>query len=86
MYANELSKPMLSYRFDEGAGAKKEEAMTDFVSAVCWDNVNLFNSMNLKPLYSNSLILFYENNKKLFQNNHLLAANSQGVVKVLELV
>lgn len=40
LYANELSKPILSYRFDEGAGAKKEEVMTDFVSAVCWDNVN----------------------------------------------
>lgn len=84
MYANELSKPMLSYRFDEGAGAKKEEAMTDFVSAVCWDNVILFYFIDLKPLYLDSLILYYS--KKLFQNNHLLAANSQGVVKVLELV
>jgi E3 ubiquitin-protein ligase RFWD2 len=42
LYANELSKPMLTYRFDDGNSAKKEEVMTDFVSAVCWDNVNLY--------------------------------------------
>lgn len=58
LYCNELSKPLISHKFDEGANyPKKDEGMNDFVSAVCWSN-----------------------------QNHLLAANSQGVVKILELV
>ncbi len=39
LYANELSKPMLSYKFDDANTAKKDEGMNDFVSAVCWSNV-----------------------------------------------
>jgi len=57
MYCTDLSKPLLTYKFDEGATAKRDEGVNDFVSAVCWSN-----------------------------QNYLLAANSQGVVKVLELV
>lgn len=57
LYCNELSKPLLTYKFDECGNSKKDEGLNDFVSAVCWSN-----------------------------QNYLLAANSQGVVKVLELV
>jgi len=60
VYYNELTKPLLQYKFDDGGfmdKVKREESMNDFVSALCWSNQNI-----------------------------LLAANSQGVVKVLELV
>ncbi|CAF0951716.1 unnamed protein product [Brachionus calyciflorus] len=57
LYCNELSKPLLTYKFDENGNGKKDEGLNDFVSAVCWSN-----------------------------QNYLLAANSQGVVKVLELI
>jgi E3 ubiquitin-protein ligase RFWD2 len=49
LYANELSKPLMTYKFDDvgqtAAGAatgngKKDEGVNDFVSAVCWSNVS----------------------------------------------
>jgi len=57
LYCNELTKPLLTYKFEDGAMTKKDEGVNDFVSAVCWSN-----------------------------QNYVLAANSQGIVKVLELV
>ncbi|UJR38410.1 hypothetical protein I4U23_031078 [Adineta vaga] len=70
LYQREISRPLLSYKFDEQTNGtvkttatnpdrvKKEETGNEFVSAMCWSN----------------------------RENILLAANSQGVVKVLELV
>ena len=40
LYCNELSKPLITYKFDDGGFSKKEESLNDFVSAVCWSNVN----------------------------------------------
>jgi E3 ubiquitin-protein ligase RFWD2 len=60
LYSSNLSKPLLTYKFDDGTPSnnpKKDENMNDFVSAVCWSN-----------------------------QNYLLAANSQGIVKVLEVI
>jgi len=69
LYHREISRPLLYYKFDDQNNgstktapinpdrAKKDEASSEFVSAMCWSN----------------------------RENILLAANSQGVVKVLEL-
>ena len=52
LYSNKLSKPLLTYKFDDGvANSKKEEGMNDFVSAVCWSNVR-FEKMNKLTLGS----------------------------------
>jgi E3 ubiquitin-protein ligase RFWD2 len=40
LYCNELSKPLITYKFDDGGVNKKDEGMNDFVSAVCWSNVS----------------------------------------------
>ncbi|CAF3535161.1 unnamed protein product [Rotaria socialis] len=71
LYQREISRPLLSYKFDDQNNngtvktvtntterVKKEESGSEFVSAMCWSN----------------------------RENILLAANSQGIVKVLELV
>lgn len=42
MYCNDLSKPLLTYKFDEGTTTKRDEGINDFVSAVCWSNVYFF--------------------------------------------
>ena len=42
MYCTDLSKPLLTYKFDEGATAKRDEGVNDFVSAVCWSNVSVY--------------------------------------------
>ncbi len=55
LYYDELSKPLLSYNFDETANIKKETnepPVADFVSAVCWSNVrNYFGSLNIILCY-----------------------------------
>lgn len=55
LYQREISRPLLSYKFDEGNNGtaksstttnanpdrvKKEETGTEFVSAMCWSNVS----------------------------------------------
>jgi hypothetical protein len=57
---------------------KKEETGTEFVSAMCWSNVCI--QKILMKIFLRFLFLFFQ------RENVLLAANSQGVVKVLELV
>lgn len=41
LYCNEISKPIITYKFDDGGAQapKKDETVNDFVSAVCWSNV-----------------------------------------------
>lgn len=52
LYQREISRPLLSYKFDEQNNAttkttatnpdrvKKEETGSEFVSAMCWSNVS----------------------------------------------
>jgi hypothetical protein len=63
----------MSYDFSENDSRKHE----DFISAVCWSDVNI------KPLFN--FISVISINSLNFKQNYVLAANSQGIVKVLEL-
>ncbi len=59
LYCNELSKPLLSYKFDDCGVAKKDDAMNDFVSAVCWDNVREKIEFKLNKELINFLMIFF---------------------------
>lgn len=50
---------MLSYKFDDGGLAKKDEAMNDFVSAVCWDNVSIILNWKLSWKFGINLMKFF---------------------------
>lgn len=52
LYNDELSKPLLSYAFDETSSNEHANA-SDFISAVCWSNVR-----NVSYIVHSSLLVF----------------------------